>query len=184
MDLHLNTGEENEQYLGPNRILQSKCYATYPAGTFPIPPMPLEGSITSDKQLEMGWDIGTTGLVCWHLLPKYAVLLLGEGCSWQFCYLLAGPCNLPMIISGYFLNLTMAKTKNKAKTPEISLKILHPGKHTFPWETGVWANNPVFAVAVLLSWRAPGVPWQQWSKSWDVHEILIQGKFSLKLMAT
>lgn len=68
------------------------------------PPMPLEGSITSDKQLEMGWVIGTTGLVCWHLPPKYAVLLLGECCSWQFCYLLAGPCNLPTIISGYFLN--------------------------------------------------------------------------------
>lgn len=97
------------------------------------PPLPLEGSITSNKQPEMG----TTGLVCWRLPPKYAILLPWKSCSWQFhsrYYLLAGPYNLPTTASGHFLTLTMAKTKNKTENPETSPKILHPGKHSFPRE--------------------------------------------------
>lgn len=128
-------------------------------------PSPLEWSI-SDKRLEMGQNIDISGLVCWYVTPIYTILLLET------------------IMSGAFLTLPMAKAKNGSENPEISSKLIHPGKYSFPWERGVWANNPGFVVALLLACKAWGVPCQLWNKSWDVSEILTQAKVSLTSMPT
>lgn len=118
-------------------LLQSRHHAKHSAG-MAHSPSPLEWSI-SDKQLEMGQNIDISGLVCWHVTPKYTILLLET------------------IMSGSFLTLTMAKAENGSENPEISSKLIHPGKYSFPWERGVWANNPGFVVAQLLACKACGV---------------------------
>lgn len=49
----------------------------------------------------MGQNIDISGLVCWHVTPKYTILLLED---------------LSTIMSGTFLTLTMAKAKMAQKT--------------------------------------------------------------------